>query len=339
MSRHGVCFKDATKNKIIGLALSNTTEAVTKYAAASGEMDIVEDHVAHGNTSARNRRRQSAEWKILRATELKMGLPSSPVNSTLAGTQSSKVITWTWLQLLLSRDRSIQLFGGSQVNLNLVRKVLRKESFVQLHVLLDYVSLGHYIPPLAARLHATRSKIKLRGVVIGNGFVSPAIQFTYLPQMAFNSATAPTVITEEEYYEMLDKVPSCVSSITACNKGWQPHVCRRARDMCLHDLVEPISDKGIDIFDLRRAPRECPKPPASCRSYQKFQEYFNNPTVQSNLGIKQVQWNFSNHGVYESFAADYVWDYSASLPPLMDAGLRVGFFLDTHFTFDKGNSR
>ncbi|KAF4717538.1 hypothetical protein FOZ62_015075, partial [Perkinsus olseni] len=180
---------------------------------------------------------------------------------------------------------------------------------------------GHYIPALAQEMYAQKSKINLKGVAIGNGLVVPEEQYPFMPLMAYDSETAPSVISEELYQKMLSQVQGCVSQIKTCNnKPWNPVVCKQARDNCLADFVTPLVQMGIDLYDLRLT---CPKPPAACRTYKKYETYFNSEKVQDYLQV-EATWIFLNTGVYNGFAGDYMLNFGPSLGQLMDAtGLRV----------------
>ncbi|KAF4692628.1 hypothetical protein FOZ60_012927 [Perkinsus olseni] len=153
---------------------------------------------------------------------------------------------------------------------------------------------GHYIPALAQEMHAQKSKINLKGVAIGNGLVVPEDQYPFMPQMAYDSETAPSVISKELYQKMQSQVQGCVAQIKNChNKPWDPAVCKQARDDCLTDFVTPLVQMGIDTYDLRLT---CPKPPAACRTYKKYEKYFNSKKVQDYLQV-EATWIFLNKGV------------------------------------------
>ena len=80
---------------------------------------------------------------------------------------------------------------------------------------------GHYVPAVAAALHAAHGKdeapfVNLQGVAIGNGLTNPYIQYAYYPQMANSNTYGIQSVSNETLAEMELAVEPCLDLIKAC---------------------------------------------------------------------------------------------------------------------------
>lgn len=183
---------------------------------------------------------------------------------------------------------------------------------------------GHYIPAIASKINQyNKSKPKMRidfkGVGIGNGLTAPSEQYKWYPDMAFNSSTAPQVVSKEEYESMRKAVPACVETIKMCNAfdGKNPF-CFAALVVCNMGLMKPYQDHGMNPYDMRL---KCEKPPL-CYDFSQIDAFLNDPIVQKKIGVNKP-WESCNFSVNMQFAFDFMKDYDQLIPELLADGIRV----------------
>ncbi|KAF4696311.1 hypothetical protein FOZ60_001436 [Perkinsus olseni] len=87
---------------------------------------------------------------------------------------------------------------------------------------------GHFVPAIAQKIHRENIKgaeprIEIRGIAIGNGYMNPAIQVLSYPEMAYQSGTAPDVITYAEYLTLEREMVACSRNVTRCLAGDSRH--------------------------------------------------------------------------------------------------------------------
>ena len=183
---------------------------------------------------------------------------------------------------------------------------------------------GHYIPAIAAMLHRYNKKspsllIDLKGVGIGNGLTAPSEQYKWYPLMAYNSTTAPQVVSKSEFEEMERAVDTCSTLIEVCNKfdGQNP-TCLAALIYCNVKLMKPYQDHGLNPYDMRL---KCEKPPL-CYDFGEIGKYLNRREVQETLGVS-ANWQECNFQVNMQFLYDFMKDYDSLIPELLEDGIRV----------------
>jgi len=185
---------------------------------------------------------------------------------------------------------------------------------------------GHFIPAAGARIlqgnmAKTGEYIAIKGIGVGNGLTDPEIQYPYYPQMAFNSATTPKVVSKPTYTRMKQSIEGCTSLIHRCNqkgKGNRDIECREAFSQCNADLINPVQTSGVDVYDLRIP---CATPPL-CGDYSHVTQYLNSARVKQILGVKKT-WRTCNFGVNGRFHVDWMKSQSVHIPPMLENGLRV----------------
>jgi len=186
---------------------------------------------------------------------------------------------------------------------------------------------GHFIPAAgAAVLQGNLDKdgeyVAIRGIGVGNGLTDPEIQYPYYPQMAFNSPTTPKVISEAAYIQMKQSISSCTALIHACNHGKrddnQDSKCRSAFSECNGNLIDPVTNSGVDVYDLRKP---CATPPL-CGDYSHVASYLNSERVKNVLGVQKT-WRTCNFGVNEQFHVDWMHSQAYHIPPMLENGMRV----------------
>ncbi|KAF4653308.1 hypothetical protein FOL47_010598 [Perkinsus chesapeaki] len=179
---------------------------------------------------------------------------------------------------------------------------------------------GHYIPPLAQLTVTSKSLIKLKGVILGNSEVNTMLQCASMPTMAYASGTSRSVLSEKEYQRMLKSLSVVMSDAQQCLKHKDSReICQNASNTYYDNLILPIDEKNIDIFDLRL---DCVVPPPKCHYIENFNAYFNSKKVQAYLKVKK-KWSLNNGDVSRAFLADSPVDYSPDLSLILNEGLRV----------------
>jgi len=183
---------------------------------------------------------------------------------------------------------------------------------------------GHYIPAIASKLNELNKaspsvRIDFKGVGIGNGLTRPEEQYKWYPEMAYNSCTAPQIVTKEEYEKMKKSAPACVETIRMCNafEGKNPF-CFAAIVVCNLALMKPYQDHGMNPYDMRQ---KCEKPPL-CYDFSEIDTFLNDPVIQKKLGVDK-QWESCNYAVNLQFLFDFMKNYDQLIPGLLSDGIRV----------------
>jgi len=69
--------------------------------------------------------------------------------------------------------------------------------------------------------------------------------------MAYNSTTAPSVISKTEYDIMVQHIPTCQKYTETCNQEDTTDTCDKAYDYCTTWELDPVTATGINPYDLR----------------------------------------------------------------------------------------
>ncbi|KAF4699722.1 hypothetical protein FOZ63_016338 [Perkinsus olseni] len=92
-------------------------------------------------------------------------------------------------------------------------------------------------------------------MAIGNGVTVPAVQLQFFPQMAYNSTTAPSVLSKETYDEMTRAMAKlkmyleeCTQTSKAARRSWStlPDICVKAWLTYATTMIMPIVDAGYN---------------------------------------------------------------------------------------------
>jgi carboxypeptidase C (cathepsin A) len=182
---------------------------------------------------------------------------------------------------------------------------------------------GHYIPAITHKIYTYNSqnpsaKIHLKGMGIGNGLTDPSEQYKWYPTMAYNSTTAPQVVSEQEYEEMQSSVEMCTNLIDLCNQfeGNNP-TCFASMVYCNMKLMKPYQDHGMNPYDMRQ---KCDKPPL-CYDFSQIDTFLNDPVNKRILKADEsVTWEQCNFQVNLKFMFDFMRNYHELIPPLLESG-------------------
>ena len=185
---------------------------------------------------------------------------------------------------------------------------------------------GHYIPAITHKIFVYNSqnpspKIDLKGMGIGNGLTDPSEQYKWYPKMAYNSTTAPQVVTEEEYNEMESSVEMCTRLIDLCNQfdGQNP-TCFASMIYCNMKLMKPYQDHGMNPYDMRQ---KCEKPPL-CYDFSEIDKFLNDPVTKKTLKADpSITWQQCNFQVNLQFMFDFMKNYHTLIPPILESGENI----------------
>jgi len=181
---------------------------------------------------------------------------------------------------------------------------------------------GHYVPAITyeiyeENLNKNNKYIPLLAFAIGNGLTDPYIQYAYYAQMAYNSTTAPSVISKPTYDTMVNHIPECQQDIQNCNDGGDNNVCDSAGDYCNTYEIEPVTATGVNPYDLRVPCGD----EQLCYNFTNVDMWLNNATVQKQLGVN-MKWVECANAPHLALTADWVLDYQLKLPPMLENGIR-----------------
>ncbi|ETO20943.1 hypothetical protein RFI_16260 [Reticulomyxa filosa] len=132
-----------------------------------------------------------------------------------------------------------------------------------------------------------------------------------------HSTTAPSVISETTYNQMVKHIPQCQADIQQCNNDGSNNVCDDAENYCNTYEIEPVTATGVNPYDLR-----IPCGTSNlCYNFTNIDVWLNNATVQKQLGVN-VKWNSCNNAPHIALNADWVKEYQQKIPPMLASGIR-----------------
>ncbi|CAG8786272.1 11529_t:CDS:2, partial [Racocetra persica] len=191
---------------------------------------------------------------------------------------------------------------------------------------------GHYIPAIASDIdkfnkdnNATKNltHVNLESILIGNGLVSPLVQFKYYPDMACDSTYGP-VLDNSTCDEMRKGYGQCASLTKKCYDTSNVDDCIAAQSDCIATMWDPFLLSGRNIYDVRQY---CEGSGTSCYpGLQDIVTYSNRKDVKSELGVdSSVTYQQCNGEVYDDFQAsgDMMHNYDIYIPSLLKSNIRV----------------
>jgi len=194
---------------------------------------------------------------------------------------------------------------------------------------------GHYAPHFASYIHkenkalAVRSTehvhIPLTSVLIGNGLTEPVTQFASVYDFAckgdkkiFDDATCTSIKA---------KTPTCARLQEYCYSNPSRLTCVPATLYCWQNIVGPISNSGLNPYDVRRkCDRNGKDGPLCYQQMQWIEAFMNRPEVKKELGAPdKLKFESCNMQVNQafSFQGDGMKNSAVLLPELIDDGIRV----------------
>ncbi|KAF4670360.1 hypothetical protein FOZ61_000550 [Perkinsus olseni] len=173
---------------------------------------------------------------------------------------------------------------------------------------------GQYVPSLASTIIRKNDEIRtegsipgrvlidFHGMAIGNGVTVPAIQLQFFPQMAYNSTTAPSVVSKETYDRMtraMAKLKMYLEECTQTSKAARrsrstlPDICVKAWLTYASTMIMPIVDAGYNKYDLRKR---------GDYNFSSLNNYLNDPLIMRELGALRP-WRPDSLGVTSNGSA------------------------------------
>eukprot|EP00299_Pterocystis_sp_00344_P010920 c5003_g1_i1.p1 GENE.c5003_g1_i1~~c5003_g1_i1.p1 ORF type:complete len:461 (+),score=77.84 c5003_g1_i1:1-1383(+) len=182
---------------------------------------------------------------------------------------------------------------------------------------------GHYVPSISHRIYLGNKQaqkstnyIPLVGLAVGNGLTDPEIQYNYYADMAYNSTSAPSVISASTYKAMKQAAPLCIKQIQSCQS--KSSSCQVAYSYCNLAEVEPYEKTGRNPYDMR-IPCEYGN---LCYNLTNVDAYLNRADVQKQLGVSK-KWESCNMDVNQKFVGDWMKNYQDQLPDMLSDHIRV----------------
>jgi carboxypeptidase C (cathepsin A) len=183
---------------------------------------------------------------------------------------------------------------------------------------------GHYAQNIAWRIHDGNQQggaqhLNLAGLAVGNGLTDPVLQYPWYAQMANNNTYGVKSISDADYQAMLDEVPECVGMINHCQNDTS--ACSQAQAVCTNAQIGPYEGSGLNPYDVRI---KC-QVPGLCYDFSAPTEWLDSDTTRSALGVtsKSAKWASCNMQVNQQFSSDWMKTQEATVPPLLEAGIRV----------------
>jgi len=181
---------------------------------------------------------------------------------------------------------------------------------------------GHYVPAAAHRIFTGNQEarpdleyIALRGFGIGNGLTDPEIQYQSYPEMAFKPPEGiPPAVSLKVYEEMKEALPLCTEAIRNCKED--AAACKQAMLNCNIALLTPVTDTGVNVYDLRK---KCLRPPGHCYHTANIGTYLNSHRVKTTLKVKQA-WTECNSAAHQNLMGDWLKNYERHIPTMLKNG-------------------
>ncbi|CAG8512840.1 10239_t:CDS:2 [Dentiscutata heterogama] len=175
---------------------------------------------------------------------------------------------------------------------------------------------GHYAPALASIIQSNknststnRTRINLDSILIGNGLVTPLVQFKSFPTMACDSSYG-SLFDNSTCSQMIDNSTQCANLIQTCYNTKAPKDCVFAKEYCYDTLIIPVENTGRNILDIRQ---QC----SGILCYPDFIdiiEYANSAAVKNELGINSsLSFQLCNNNINVDFI----------MSTLLDGNIRV----------------
>lgn len=151
---------------------------------------------------------------------------------------------------------------------------------------------GQFIPFLGKKIldrysdpkSASDPKINLKGVMIGNGWSNPTIQYR-----AYNEfAVINDLITIERYNELKPLFDACY---TFCNKNFSEaySFCEKLSNLIFKD--DSTGHYKFNIYDIRK---QCDMTVPGCYDLSHILNFMSQNTVEKSLGVHSTKENFND---------------------------------------------
>jgi cathepsin A (carboxypeptidase C) len=189
---------------------------------------------------------------------------------------------------------------------------------------------GHYGPSIAYALYTAnkngQGNFPLAGVAIGNGLVDPPNQYPTYPDFVENGCKAEIgkpCVDQSGYESMVQAVPTCSELISECQNDTS--TCAEAQAYCNDAMFGPYEETGLNPYDIRIP---CEVPPL-CYDFSGITSFLNSASVQSAIGVNNIQWSSCNFQVNGMFDNDWMKSMAWKVPPMLEAGIKIWVYAGT----------
>jgi len=191
---------------------------------------------------------------------------------------------------------------------------------------------GHYVPAVSYRVFREQQKgggpsFSLRGLAIGNGLTVPEIQYGAYADYALGVDLVPELAAKAARMAY----PKCARMIRECGGTADPdgpgpesdrdaRLCTEAVNFCQRIPGELLFAAGdVNVYDVRKP---CTIP-GLCYDFSAVQKFLNLPSTRTALGVGDRAWESCSNKVHENMMADWMRNLEPTVPPMLEAGLRV----------------
>jgi len=166
---------------------------------------------------------------------------------------------------------------------------------------------GHYVSAISRQVQienqAGTTKINLKGLAIGNGWVDPEIQYAHYADYAYGHG----LISKSQEKDAMKPYPQCQKLI-------QQKKYEQAFDTCSEILSIVLEDAGnINYYDVRK---KCTFKPL-CYDFSSVSKFLNLPDTKTYLGVGSITWTPCAAAVYPPLEGDFATSYRFDLPFLL----------------------
>eukprot|EP00752_Nemacystus_decipiens_P007197 g6446.t1 len=183
---------------------------------------------------------------------------------------------------------------------------------------------GHYAPSVAHRVwegnnHGKAPFINLKGMGIGNGLTSPAIQYPFYTTMAVDNPYGVKAVSDEDAALMRAYTPACVALIEGCQDT--PELCVEAQSFCDEHLMAPYMLSGLNPYDIRRPCGDADL----CYDFTPIEKFLRLDSTRAALNVREdsAPWESCNMKVNSDFTGDWMRDFDGLVGPMLEDGLSV----------------
>lgn len=171
---------------------------------------------------------------------------------------------------------------------------------------------GHYIPAIADFIvQNPDDEIKLTGIAIGNGWVSPYNQYPAYAEFSKEN----NLIYDIHYYALKAATKVCQGLISL---GLWPIALFECQFSTETVLVNPLWPR-FNVYDIRR---KCDSPPL-CYDFSNMDKFIAREDVRAELGVGERSWSSCNMLVHTLMLGDWVNNLEKSVSNVLKSGVKV----------------
>jgi len=174
----------------------------------------------------------------------------------------------------------------------------------------------HYVPTVGLRVIVGNRNnqgihINLKGIGIGNGWVSPYVQYGGYGPFAYQNK----LIDSATWASMNQTLAQCQQLINNKDYDDAEAVCSNIMGAVL-EYAGNINYYNIDL--------PC-NPPPLCYDFTNVTNYLNTPSVQQQLGVSSqgINWEVCNDEVNGLFGSDIIESFRYEIPTILASNVRV----------------